>query len=84
MAQSLSHSEGYAIIVFTPKYKRKVIYYQLRENIQKIIKDLCKWKGIVEEHIMLGHVHLLLSTPPKNSISQIMGCLKRKKCNDDI
>ena len=82
MAQSLSHSKWLCKyhIVFTPKYRRKVIYYQLRADIQKIIKDLCKWKGIeiVEGHMMSDHVHLLLSIPPKYSVSQIMGYLKGK------
>ena len=52
----------------------------MRADIQKIIKDLCKWKGIeiVEGHMMSDHVHLLLSTPPKYSVSQIMGYLKGK------
>ena len=82
MAQSLSHSKWLCKyhIVFTPKYRRKIIYYQLRADIQKIIKDLCKWKGIeiVEGHMMSDHVHLLLSIPPKYSVSQIMGYLKGK------
>ena len=67
-------------MAFTLKYRRKIIYYQLRKDIQKIIKDLCKWKGIeiVEGHMMSDHVHLLLSIPPKYSISQIMGYLKGK------
>jgi putative transposase len=82
MAQSLSHSKWLCKyhIVFTPKYRRKVIYYQLRADIQKIIKDLCKWKRIeiVEGHMMSDHVHLLLSIPPKYNISQIMGYLKGK------
>ena len=52
----------------------------MRKDIQKIIKDLCKWKGIeiVEGHMMSDHVHLLLSIRPKYSVSQIMGCLKGK------
>lgn len=82
MAQSLSHSKWLCKyhIVFTPKYRRKIIYYKLRIDIQKIIKDLCKWKGIeiVEGHMMSDHVHLLLSIPPKYSVSQIMGYLKGK------
>lgn len=49
--------------------QEKGIYYQLRADIQEIIKDLCKWKGIeieiVKGHIMSDHVHLLLSIPPK-------------------
>ena len=82
MAQSLSHSKWLCKyhIVFTPKYRRKVIYYQLRADIQKIIKDLCKWKGIeiIEGHMMPDHIHLLLSIPPQYSVSQIMGDLKGK------
>lgn len=82
MAQSLSHSKWLCKyhIVFTPKYRRKIIYYKLRRDIQKIIKDLCKWKGIeiVEGHMMSDHIHLLLSIPPKYSVPQIMGYLKGK------
>ena len=82
MAQSLSHSKWLCKyhIVFTPKYRRKVIYYKLRADIQKIIRDLCKWKGIeiIEGHMMSYHIHLLLSIPPKYSVSQIMGYLKGK------
>ena len=82
MAQSLSQSKWLCKyhIVFTPKYRRKVIYYQLRADIQKIIKDLCKWKGIeiIEGHMMSDHIHLLLSIPPKYSVSQVMGYLKGK------
>lgn len=82
MAQSLSHSKWLCKyhIVFTPKYRRKVIYYKLRADIQKIIRDLCKWKGIeiIEGHMMSDHIHLLLSIPPKYSVSQIMGYIKGK------
>ena len=82
MAQSLAHSKWLCKyhIVFTPKYRSKVIYYQLRADIQKIIKDLCKWKGIeiIEGHMMSDHIHLLLSIPPKYSVSQVMGYLKGK------
>lgn len=82
MANSLAHTKWVCKyhIVFTPKYRRKVIYHELRADIQQIIKDLCKWKGIeiVEGHMMSDHVHLLLSIPPKYSISQIMGYIKGK------
>ena len=66
--------------MFTPKYRRKVIYNQLRSDIRDIIKRLCKYKGveILEGHLMPDHVHLLLSIPPKYSVSQIMGYLKGK------
>ena len=82
MANSLAHTKWVCKyhIVFTPKYRRKIIYYELRADIQKIIKDLCKWKGveIIEGHMMPDHIHLLVEIPPKMSVSQFMGYLKRK------
>ena len=67
-------------IVFTPKYRRKAIYGDLRKDIQEYIKTLCKYKGveIIEGHMMKDHVHLLLSIPPKMSVSSFMGYLKGK------
>ena len=67
-------------IVFTPKYRRKIIYNQYRASLQEIIKQLCSYKGveIIEGHIMPDHVHLLLSIPPKISVSSFMGNLKGK------
>ena len=77
MANSLAHTKWVCKypIVFTPKYRRKIIYYELRSDIQKIIKDLCKWKGveIIEGHMMPDHNHLLVEIPPKMSVSQFMG-----------
>ena len=82
MANSLAHTKWVCKyhIVFTPKYRRKIIYNQLRKDIQQIIRDLCKWKGeeIIEGHMMPDHVHLLLSIPPKMSVSSFMGYLKGK------
>ena len=82
MAKSLSHCKYYCKyhIVFIPKYRRKLIYNKLRKDIQKFIKDLCKWKGveILEGHMMADHVHLLVEIPPKMSISYFMGYLKGK------
>nr|WP_277752213.1 IS200/IS605 family transposase [Sporolactobacillus shoreae] len=54
-------------IVFTPKYRRKIIYNQYRASIQEIIRHLCRYKGveILEGHMMPDHIHLLLSIPPK-------------------
>mgnify|MGYP002680556876 FL=1 len=67
-------------IVFTPKYRRKIIYNQYRESLREIIKLLCKYKGveILEGHLMPDHVHLVLSIPPKLSVSAFMGYLKWK------
>ena len=67
-------------IVFIPKYRRKAIYGQYRESLQEIIRTLCKYRGveILEGHMMPDHVRLLLSIPPKISVSSFMGYLKGK------
>lgn len=79
---SLAHTEYYCRyhIVFTPKYRRKVIYNQLRKDISEILTQLCKYKGveIIEGHMMPDHVHMLVSIPPKISVSSFMGYLKGK------
>ena len=67
-------------IVFTPKYRRKVIYNQYKKDIRDIIKQLCSYKGveIIEGHLMPDHIHMLVSIPPKISVSPFMGYLKGK------
>ena len=67
-------------IVFTPKYRRKAIFGQYRESIGQILRQLCNYKGveIIEGHLMPDHVHMLVSIPPKYSVSQFMGYLKGK------
>ena len=67
-------------IVFTPKYRRKVIYNQLRNDIREIIIRLCQYRGveIIEGHLMSDHVHMLVMIPPKLSVSSFMGYLKGK------
>ncbi len=54
-------------VIFIPKYRRKVIYGKLRASAGRILRDLCKQKGIglLEGHVMSDHVHLCLSIPPK-------------------
>ena len=79
---SLAHTKYYTRyhIVFTPTYRRKVIYNQLRKDIAGYFKKLCKYKGveIIEGHMMADHVHILVSIPPKMSVSSFMGYLKGK------
>lgn len=67
-------------IVFTPKYRRKIIYNQYRQDLQSDIRLLCQYKGvkIIEGHMMPDHVHSLVSIPPKLSVSSFMGYLKGK------
>ena len=65
-------------LVFTPKYRRKVIYGQLRRDIGKILRKLCEMKEveIIEVHAMPDHIRMLVRIPPKLSVSGFMGFLK--------
>ena len=67
-------------IVFAPKYRRKVFYGEHKQEIGKILRELCRWKGvnIIEAEACKDHIHMLVSIPPKYSVSQIMGYLKGK------
>ena len=67
-------------IVFAPKYRRQVIYGQIRSDIGVIIRKLCEYKGveIIEAEACPDHIHMLVSIPPKYSVSQFMGYLKGK------
>ena len=67
-------------IVFAPKYRRKVFYVEKREAIREILRVLCTWKGveIIEGEICPDHIHMLVSIPPKMSVSGFMGFLKGK------
>ena len=67
-------------IVFAPKYRRRVIYGQIREDIGKIIRLLCERKGItiIEAELCPDHVHMLVEIPPKYSVADIVGYIKGK------
>ncbi|MCI1651079.1 IS200/IS605 family transposase [Clostridium tyrobutyricum] len=67
-------------VVFAPKYRRKEIYGERRKEIGKILRELCNWKGveILEANACADHIHMLLSIPPKISVSSFMGFLKGK------
>ena len=67
-------------VVFAPKYRRMVIYNETKADIGKILRQLCQQKGveIIEAEACPDHIHMLLSIPPKYSVSQIMGFLKGK------
>ena len=67
-------------IAFAPKYRRQVIYREIKVDIGKILRKLCEQKEveIIEAELCPDHVHMLISIPPKYSVSQIMGYLKGK------
>ena len=67
-------------IVFAPKYRRQVIYGKIKQDIGQMLRKLCEYKGveIIEAEACKDHIHMLVSIPPKYSVSQIMGYLKGK------
>ena len=67
-------------IVFAPKYRRKVIYGQIKADIGRILRKLCEQKKaeILEAEACPDHIHMLVSIPPHISISQFVGYLKGK------
>ena len=67
-------------IVFAPKYRRKVIYKELRKDIGEIIRKLCKEMKveIIEAEACVDHIHLLVSIPPYMSVAEFVGRLKSK------
>ena len=66
--------------MFAPKYRRKVFYGSKRLEIVKILKELCRWKGveILEGEACADHIHILVKIPPNISVSGFMGFLKGK------
>jgi len=79
---SLSHTKYRCQyhIVFIPKYRKRVLYGQLRKDVREIITALCKYKGvtIISGAVCIDHIHLSVIIPPKISISNFMGYLKGK------
>ena len=67
-------------IVFAPKYRRQIIYGKIKADIGIILRKLCEYKGveIIEANACPDHIHMLVSIPPKMSVSQFMGYLKGK------
>lgn len=82
VAESLAHSKWVCKyhIVFIPKYRRKALFGELRRHLGEVLKDLARQKEctIEEGHLRPDHVHLLISIPPKHSVSQVVGYLKGK------
>ncbi len=67
-------------VVFIPKYRRKVIYKGLRQNLGVVLRRLAlqKESEIEEGHLMADHVHMMISIPPKWAVSQVVGYMKGK------
>ena len=67
-------------IVIVPKYRKKILYGAIKKELREILHQLTKQKGIeiIEGHICPDHVHMVMSIPPKYSVSNTMGFLKGK------
>jgi putative transposase len=67
-------------VVFIPKCRRKVLYGELRQNLGDVFHRLAAQREskIEEGHLLPDHVHMLISIPPKHSVSQVMGYIKGK------
>lgn len=80
--QSLAHVrwECQYHIVFVPKYRKKVLYGRTRKQMGRILRQLCRQRGveIMEGHAMPDHIHLVLRIPPKFSVARVVGYLKGK------
>lgn len=81
-AQSLSHTkwECKYHVVWIPKCRQKVLYGRLRQDLGELLKDLAKQQGcqILEGHLRPDHIHILISIPPKLSVSKVIGFIKGK------
>ena len=78
--RTLNHSkyECKYHVVFIPKYRKKTLYVELRQYLGEIFKELAKQREseVLEGHLMPDHVHMMISIPPKYSVSQVVGYIK--------
>ena len=80
--QSIQHTRWNCTyhIIFSPKYRRKVMYGETKKDLRDILKKLCEMKGIqiIEGKICVDHVHMYVAIPPKIAVSEFMSYLKGK------
>ena len=67
-------------VVFIPKYRRKVLYQELRKPLGEVFRQLAAQKEakVEEGYLLADHVHMLLSIPPKYAVSNVVGYIKGK------
>lgn len=86
--KSLSHTRWKCQyhIVFIPKYRKKVLYGQLKNDIREIISTLCKYKNveIIAGAVCMDHIHLSVAIPPENPCFRFYGILEGEKHADDL
>ena len=80
--QSLKHTvwDCKYHMVWIPKYRKKVLYGDLRKYLGEVVRDLAAQREckIHEGHLMVDHVHMMISIPPKYSVAQVAGYIKGK------
>ena len=80
--ESLSHTKWDCKyhVVFIPKCRRKSLYVQLRVHLGELFRRLAAQRDsrIEEGHLLLDHVHMMISIPPKYAVSQVIGYIKGK------
>jgi len=80
--ESQSHTKWYCVyhIVFIPKYRRKRLFVEIREHLGEVFHDLARQREceIKEGRLLLDHVHMMISIPPKYSVAQVVGFIKGK------
>jgi putative transposase len=67
-------------VVFIPKYRKKRIFGEIRRELGEVLRRLAEQREsrIEEGHLMADHVHMMISIPPKYSVSQVIGYIKGK------
>jgi putative transposase len=65
-------------VVWIPKCRKKTLYGELRKYLGETFRDLAVQKdcNVIEGHLLPGHVHMLISIPPKYAVSQVVGYIK--------
>jgi len=81
-SETLSHTQWECKyhVVFIPKYRRKVLYGELRRHLGEVFRQLAMQREsrVEEGHLMADHVHMMVSIPPKYSVAQVVGYIKGK------
>ena len=80
--ESLSHTKWQCKyhVIFIPKYRKKKLFGQIRKNLGELFHDLARQREsrIEEGHLLVDHIHMLVSIPPKYAVSQVVGFIKGK------
>ena len=81
--QSITHTRWNCTyhIVFIPKYRRKIMYGELKRDIAEIIKKLCEMKqvALIDGRVCKDHIHMYVAIPPENECIRIYVISEREK-----